>query len=295
MQSYTRTLILTALIAMCAPLSVLADDSVSDPFQPFADQLAPSLFNEVQDRDFRGIIPEEKTLYYYVLKHLQETSLKEQKQAAEFNLQERRSELESFKKHPQLKLPLFPDIFKNSSRYKGRLVTLTGRVRKLIHYPAEKNDYGIKTLYEAWLFTDDSQQNPTVIVCTEVPKDLQNGLPKGTDVIDHVTVTGYLFKMYAYNAQDTTRVAPLILSKQLEWSPQAVDEKGSQLISQLIAGGLVFLIVGVAFAMWRVMQKDKEFKEKRLQTDQARVSFDQLETKPKSTSSEPESDKKNQK
>lgn len=291
MQSYIRTAILSGLMGMCILNSALADDSTSDPFQPFPEQLDPSLFNDVQDRDFRGILPEEKALYYKVLQHLQETDLKEQKQAAAFNLQQRRSELKTFKKHPQLKLPLFPDIFKNSNRYKGRLVTLTGRVRKLLHYPAEKNDYGIKTLYEAWLFTDASQQNPTVVVCTEVPEALKNGLPKGTDVIDHVTVTGYLFKMYAYNAQDTTRVAPLILAKQLEWTPLSVDEKGSQLFSKLLAGGLVILIAGVAFAMWRVMLKDKEFKEKRLQTNQDQVSFDQLESKPESTSPESESDK----
>ncbi len=291
MQSYIRTLILSGLIGMYASLTVNADERASDPFQPFPDQLDPSIFNEVLDRDFRGIVPEEKTLYYQVLKHLQDTSLKDQKQAAEFNLQQRRSELKTFKEHPQLKLPLFPDIFKNSSRYKGRLVTLTGRVRKLIHYPAEENDYGIKTLYEAWLFTDDSQQNPTVVVCTGVPPALKEGLPKGTDIIDHVTVTGYLFKMYAYNAQDDTRVAPLILAKQLLWSPQAVDEKGSQLFSKLLAGGLIILIAGVAFAMWRVMRKDKEFKEKRLQTNQGQVSFDQLESKPETTISKPEPDK----
>jgi len=295
MQSYIRTLILTGLIGMCAPLSAMADESASDPFRPFPDQLAPSLFNEVQDRDFRGIVPEEKVLYYYVLKHLQETGLKDQKQAAEFNLQQRRSELKTFKEHPQLKLPLFPDIFKNSSRYKGRLVTLTGRVRKLMHYPAEKNDYGIKTLYEAWLFTDDSQQNPTVVICTEVPEILQNRLPAGTDVIDHVTVTGYLFKMYAYNAQDTTRVAPLILARQLEWSPPITDEKGSQVFLQLMAGAFAILIAGVAVVTWKALQKDKEFKEKRLQTDQDQVSFDQLESKPEPTISEPESGKQNPK
>ena len=210
MQSYIRSLILTGFLGMCVPLSAMADEPASDPFQPFPDQLAPSLFNEVQDRDFRGIVPEEKTLYYYVLKHLQETSLKDQKQAAAFNLQQRRSELKTFKEHPQLKLPLFPDIFKNSSRYKGRLVTLTGRVRKLMHYPAEKNDYGIKTLYEAWLFTDASQQNPTVVVCTEVPPALQDGLPKGIDVIDHVTLGDDSDHMLAIGADHQRANAQLI-------------------------------------------------------------------------------------
>tara|TARA_R110002111_G_scaffold177322_1_gene243456 strand:+ start:98174 stop:99178 length:1005 start_codon:yes stop_codon:yes gene_type:complete len=279
MQSYIRILVLAVLIGIHILQPARADESTEDPFRPFPDQLAPSLFNEVQDKYEFGIRGEEKALYYYVLKHLGETSLKVQKQAAQFNLQQRRAELKTFRDHPQLKLPLFADIFKNSSRYKGRLVTLTGRVRKLIHYPAEKNEYGITTLYEAWLFTDDSQQNPTVVICTEVPKALEAGLPQGTDVIDHVTVTGYLFKMYVYNAQDTTRVAPLILSQQLEWSPQAVDAKGSQFFSVLLAGGLIALIGGVAFAMWKASQKDQQLREKRAQTDQGQVSFDQLDAK----------------
>ncbi|QDU08082.1 hypothetical protein [Gimesia aquarii] len=291
MQSYLKILILTGLVGTFPPLFVIAQETATDPFKPFPDQLAPSLFNEVQDRDFRGIIPEEKALYYYVLKHLRETSLKDQKLAAEFNLQQRRAELKTFQEHPELTLPLFRDIFKNSSRYKGRLVTLKGRVRKLMHYPAEKNEYGIQTLYEAWLFTDDSQQNPTVVVCTEVPEALQNGLPAGTDVIDNVTVTGYLFKMYAYNAQDTTRVAPLILARQLEWSPAITDEKGSQAFLQLMAGAFIILIAGVAIVMWKTMQKDKQFKEKRLQANQDQVSFDRLESQsePSKAESNPES------
>ncbi|QDV53009.1 hypothetical protein [Gimesia fumaroli] len=287
MHSYIKSLILAALCCALAPAFTQADEASEDPFKPFPDQLAPSLFNEVEDKYEFGIRAEEKALYYYVLKHLRETSLQDQKQAAQFNLQQRRSELKTFKEHPKLKLPLFPDIFKNSNRYKGRLVTLTGRVRKLIHYPAEKNEYGIKTLYEAWLFTDDSQQNPTVVVCTDVPPELKDGLPKGTDVIDHVTVTGYLFKMYVYNAQDATRVAPLILAGQLEWTPQVVDEKGSLLFSQILAGTLIILIAGVAFAMWKASQKDKQFREARLKTSEEQVSFNQLESPPAATQVEP--------
>ena len=278
MLSYIRILGATLCLAVTALQTVSADEPQSDPFRPFPDQLAPSLFNEVKDKVFGGVMDDEKALYYYVLKHLRETSLNDQKQAAEFNLQQRRSEIKSFRDHPEKEIPVFLDLFKNSDRYKGRLVTLTGRVRKLIHYPAaDDNQYGIKTLYEAWLFTDDSQQNPTVIICTEVPPALKNGLPAGPDVIDHVTVTGYLFKMYVYNAQDTSRVAPLILAKQLEWNPRTVDERGSRLFSQILAGTLVILIAGIAIAMWKTSQRDKRFRERRLQKTQDQVDFNQLE------------------
>ncbi|QDT44882.1 hypothetical protein Pan241w_49980 [Gimesia alba] len=296
MHSYIKSLLLAALISALAPIPAHADEATEDPFKPFPDQLAPSLFNEVEDKYQFGIRAEEKALYYDVLKHLRETSLEDQKQAAQFNLQQRRAELKTFKEHPNLKFPVFPDLFKNSDRYKGRLVTLTGRVRKLIHYPAEKNEYGIKTLYEAWLFTDDSQQNPTVVICTEVPPALKDGLPKGTDVIDHVSITGYLFKMYVYNAQDTTRVAPLILAKQLEWNPPVVDEQGSQLFSQILAGTLIILIAGVAFAMWKASQKDKQFRESRLQTSEEQVSFNQLESQsaPSQSKSKPLAESKSE-
>lgn len=285
MPSSLRILVLAGLVSLLALISLRAEEATSeDPFKPFPDELAPSLFNEVEDKVREGISDDEKALYYYVLKHLRETSLEEQKQAAEFNLQQRRSELKTFREHPELELPLFPDLFNNTKRWKGRLVTLTGRVRKLMHYPAsEDNQYGINTLYEAWLFTDDSQQNPVVVICTEVPPALKEGLPQGTDVIDNVTVTGYLFKMYLYSAQDTTRIAPLILAKELEWSPRVVDEKGGQLFVQILAGVFVILLAGVGIAVWKNGQKDKAFREKRLQANQGAVNFDQLPTSEEKT------------
>lgn len=284
MQSSLRILVLVGLVSLLAPLALRAQEETgADPFEPFPEQLKPSLFNKVEDKALGGVVGDDTTLYYYVLNHLRETSLSDQKQGAEFNLQKRRSELKTFREHPELKLPLFPDIFKNMDRWKGRLVTLTGRVRKLVHYPAdEDNKYGIKTLYEAWLFTDDSQQNPVVVICTEVPEALKNGLPEGTDVIDHVTVTGYVFKMYLYSAQDTKRIAPLILAKKLEWSPPATDETGGQLFVVILGSTFILLMVGIGFMLWRNSQRDREFREKRLQASQAEVSFDQL-----STSAEP--------
>lgn len=290
MLSSRRIRTLVGLVSLLAPLTLLADEKTGeDPFKPFPEQLQPSLFNEVQDKALGGVLDDEETLYYYVLNHLQETSLQDQKQAAEFNLQNRRSELKTFREHPELKLPLFPDIFKNMKRWKGRLVTLTGRVRKLVHYPAsEDNKFGIKTLYEAWMFTDDSQQNPVVVICTEVPPALKNGLPEGTDVIDHVTVTGYVFKMYLYSAQDTSRIAPLILAQRLEWTPPQTDETGGQLFVVILGTTFILLMAGVGFMLWRNNQRDKEFREKRLQTSQGEVSFDQLSSAPTSAETTPQ-------
>ena len=42
------------------------------------------------------------------------------------------------------------------SRFHGKLVTLTGNIRRLISYKAHPNKFGITRLYEAWMFTKDS-------------------------------------------------------------------------------------------------------------------------------------------
>ncbi|MCA9017209.1 MAG: hypothetical protein KDA77_17890, partial [Planctomycetaceae bacterium] len=84
-------------------------------------------------------------------------------------------------------------------------------------------------------------------------------------------------------------VAPLILAKQLEWTPPVVDERGSQLFSQILAGTLVILIIGVAFAMWKASQKDKQFRESRLKTSEEQISFGQLESQPAAPQSESKS------
>ena len=110
---------------------------------------------------------------------------------------------------------MFVDLIKNTDLYHGKLVTLRGRVRKLI--VIAENEQTIKTLYEAWLYTDHSQNHPAVIVCTSVPQNMPRG---GNILIDHVSVTGYFFKNFGYIDQaQTARYAPMILARQLEWHP----------------------------------------------------------------------------
>ena len=93
--------------------------------------------------------------------------------------------------------PLFVDIFQNPNRWQGRLVTLKGHVRRVISYSVDSTLFDGQPLHELWLFTDDSQQNPAVIVTPSLPKDF----PVSSDLINSVTVTGCFFKMYVYRSQ----------------------------------------------------------------------------------------------
>ncbi len=109
----------------------------------------------------------------------------------------------------------FVDLFTNPEEWQGQLVTLRGHVRHVLSYPAKHPDFAEEYLHELWLYTDDSQSNPAVIVTTNLPDEF----PTEAEVIDHVSVTGCFFKPYVYRGQEARRIAPLILASRVQWTP----------------------------------------------------------------------------
>jgi hypothetical protein len=88
-------------------------------------------------------------------------------------------------------------------------------VRRVTSHEGDSAMFGGQPLHELWLFTDDSQHNPTVIVTPTLPDEF----PRNADDIDSVTVTGCLFKMYVYRSQNESRLAPLLLAGRIDWKP----------------------------------------------------------------------------
>ena len=111
--------------------------------------------------------------------------------------------------------PMFVDVFQHPDRWQGHLVTLRGHVRRVTSHEGDPALFNGQPLHELWLFTDDSQHNPTVIVTPSLPDEF----PRNADVVDSVTVTGCLFKMYVYKSQNDNRIAPLLLAGRIEWNP----------------------------------------------------------------------------
>ena len=111
--------------------------------------------------------------------------------------------------------PIFVDVFQHPELWQGHLVTLRGHVRRVTTHEGDSALFDGQPLHELWLYTDDSQQNPTVIVTPSLPPEF----PHSADVVDSVTVTGCFFKMYVYKSQDSNRIAPLLLAGRVEWNP----------------------------------------------------------------------------
>lgn len=214
-------------------LSILVLTEVSsaqddEPKKPDAIELDPSWFASTKHPETgllsRNIRPEEALGYFAILNHARQVSLTELKSSAKQFQAERLATIRrdpSFRvyfRKPDADFPTFADLHRHHEAYHGRLVTFRGHVRRLISSPAGENAHGFQQMHEAWLYADGAQQNPVVVVCTELPPNM----PTGSDIlVDFVSATGYFFKRYGYEDRSgQPRFAPLILAQRLEWAPR---------------------------------------------------------------------------
>lgn len=188
--------------------------------------------------------------------------------------------------------PLFVDVFRNPDHWQGRLMTLRGHVRQVINHPGDSTLFQGQPLHELWLYTQDSQHIPTVVVTPTLPQDF----PVGSDLIESVTVTGCLFKMYAYRSQDEGRLAPLVLAGHIDWNPapsHVLDLAKEGLIpaeSPLIARAkaadplrvsetavlfLGFVALLLAMTVWGRVQRDRRHRRRVLHVVDERPDFRQ--------------------
>ena len=193
-----------------------------------------------------GILPEEAELYYQVLGYVRDVDSAALKQAARNFLQERWRQ-SKYRSKPFEKFPVYVDLYQHPEEYQGRPVTMTGHLQRSVASPAGENLFAIDQICEAWLFTEDSQANPTVVVTTHFPENF----PIGEQTVDRVTVTGYIYRMYTYEARDTGRFAPLLLAQKIEWIPPeelgANDRSWIWMMLGLLVMLLVALLLGAAW------------------------------------------------
>lgn len=224
--------------------------------------LDPELLKSVRHKTM-GILAEESNSYFRILEHAGAVNDKELKAAARRFQEKRRSELKAYRENPNLEFPTFVDLFQNPDRYQGQPVTLRGHVRRIVKHPLDKKHPDAETRYEAWIYTQNSQTNPAVIVFTSLPR----GMPMGDHILERVAVTGYFFKLYGYDARDTTRLAPLILASRLEWFPgeTETEQEISPIMYAAVAGTVLIALVAILWFIKRTAYKNRQFRRSFLQ------------------------------
>ena len=205
--------------------------------EPAADAAAPASHWAVVKDDTLGVRPEEAELYRRVLIETAAANpARLMRDAEEFAESRRPAEGRA--------LPKFVDLFRHPDEYRGAAVTLSGHARVVREFPGPEGrpGGGPATLVEAWVFTPDSQGNPAVVVAAAAP-----GVPRGDDLLVPVTVTGRFFKRYGYEAQDTTRTAPLILAATIELLP---DPEAGPAGPVVLAVGAGITLLGLSAGWW---------------------------------------------
>lgn len=152
--------------------------------------------------------------------------------------------------HPQD--VVFTEVFAQPRSFRGRLVRMKGTMHRLERLDAPANDYAVDAYWQGWMEPAGGPASPVVVQCLELPE----GMPAGMSIDEPVEIVGYFFKNYAYNATDTIRVAPVLMTLAPLWKPRQAPRQ-----SPWEQGGVALVVmatlVGLGAAAWLGMQAGK--------------------------------------
>jgi hypothetical protein len=160
-------------------------------------------------------------------------------------------------------------------QYRGRLLYLEAALWRLAPYPIQDAEHGDLSLWQAWVFTADSGNNPWVVLLTQKPDGVEPG-----DALDRpVHVAGYFFKRYGYPTEDGLHVAPMLIAKALSLAPTlAAEKRQTEDVTHYVIGALTVIALCFAVVIWRFTVSDRRFQHSplaRLATAQDSSSADE--------------------
>ena len=147
----------------------------------------------------------------------------------------------------------FTQLWDQPERYRGQPIHLRLHVRRVLEYDAPENTHGIKKVYEAWGWTDESRSFPYVVVMPERPE----GLPIGTEIHGEIVFVGYFLKIMSYTAFEKARGAPLLVGRARSVATPSLKsnqtDSSTVLILALICGVLL-----IGSSVWMGLQPRKK-------------------------------------
>ncbi len=144
----------------------------------------------------------------------------------------------------------FSQLYRRSHDWRGRIVTVKGRVVQVARMRAPKNDVAISEYYQVW-FRPADENNPLVVYVLSLPP----GFPTGKRLDEPAEVHGVFFKRWAYQAHDSLRAAPVLLAKEMHWEGKAPATEAAPGPNPLPAVVLAVIFAGVF--VWYVHQKTR--------------------------------------
>ncbi|MGV3608640.1 MAG: hypothetical protein ACO1RA_19715 [Planctomycetaceae bacterium] len=115
----------------------------------------------------------------------------------------------------------FLELVKQPDAFRGKPITIRGRVKEVSRQVASKNRNGISDIYMYWLMLEDGPTSPIQVMSAlppeGFPKILQPDGKTRQRMQEDIVFQGYFLKRFAYQAKDGDRVTPLILTHQPTW------------------------------------------------------------------------------
>lgn len=146
----------------------------------------------------------------------------------------------------------FTELFGQPQSFRGKPIRLRGTLRRLQRVEAAANTAGISGYWQGWLDPEGGPPSPIVIYFLALPDSIQ----PGTRLVEPVEVVGYFFKRWAYQATDTIRTAPLVLSLEPDpLTPPARPPEGNIAGILLWTGGILSMFVFAVIVLQRFQRK----------------------------------------
>ncbi len=155
------------------------------------------------------------------------------------------------------KAPLvqFGQLFQQSELYRGRLVTISGTIRRCVKVPPNKLDDESGEMWQLWVF-GGSDNFPMVVYCLDLPE----GFPVADQMAQRATLQAVYFKKWVHPAKGGATTSPLLLAKTFDY--EAPASMARDISSTEILSGIVLTVVGasivVGFVWWNNRNRDSE-------------------------------------
>ena len=145
------------------------------------------------------------------------------------------------------------NLFSSPANYRGQPIHIEGALTRLVlvEVPKGKGEHGIDRFYEAWIFTDNQSEVPSVVLFSTLPA----GLTPSDQLNESVSIDAFFFKLLAYRARNNKgRGAPMFVGSELKW--YRPDTSWANLESALLAGGFMLIIAIGSILIFRATKHD---------------------------------------
>lgn len=204
-------------------------------------RIPPELLEGVQDKRV-GLLRSEQAAMDRVLKRVRALKQDELKNAAEHDVG-------------------FRVVFTDAEQYRGKLMHLEGTLWRFQKYPFGDPESTEDDLWQAWLLSSDSGNNPWVVFMVEKPAELT----VGEGINRQAAVAGYFFKNYGYATEQGLHIAPMLIARTIELKPlPAVKDTKTEDLSLYVFAFLMTIGLLFGLMIWWFVRSDRKFNRSHL-------------------------------